>query len=218
MVNVHIMRNRKGSTTVEAAMIFPIIFFIVIALIYVSIFLYEQAFLKSLADRAAEKGVNMWNSGSDMYIGLVQPKDFEEIDPYWRLIDLEKNTKEDNIETYIKEELEKYSIIKSKDSKVRNTTEIEVNANVKNYVIYKKLTVDISKKIKLPIGNKLSDFGIDNTITISVCSEAIVNEPAEFIRSTDFAIDITKRIDNATGNNVQKVMDKVNGFISNIKK
>ena len=35
-----------------------------------------------------------------------------------------------------------------------------------------------------------------DTITIRVHSEAVVNEPVEFIRTTDFALDVVKEIDN----------------------
>lgn len=212
------LKSKKGSMTVEASLIFPIIFLAVIALIYITVFLYEQAYVKSIADRAAQRGAAIWkNPKSDMYLSLVELDDFKENDPYWRLVDLNKDTKEDKIEAYIEGSLSQYSILQSRDKKgAMNTTDIEVSAKVKNYIVYKKLTVNVKKNFKLPIGNALSIFGIDNTVEISAKSEALINEPAEFIRSTDLAIDVGKRIDSATGNNVQKIMDKVNGFLKGI--
>lgn len=213
------LKSNKGSTTIEAALIFPIIFLTIITLIYVSIFLYEQAYVKSLADRAAERGAAIWkNPESDMYISLVKLGDFKYNDPYWRLIDLNKSSKEKKIGEYIKRSLDEYSILRSRDKEgPMNTTDIAFSAQVKNYIVYKKLTVTVDKKFKLPLGNGLAFLGIDNTIKISAKSEALVNEPAEFIRSTDLAIDMGKRVDALTGNHLEKTMDKVYKFLKGIK-
>lgn len=215
---MYCLKSNKGSTTIEAALIVPVIFLSIIALIYVSIFLYEQAYVKSLSDRAAQRGAAIWkNPKSDMYLGFVRLSDFEENDPYWRLFDTNKSTKEEKIEQYIKESLKTYSILQSRDKDVpMNTTDIEFSAQVKNYIVYKKLIVTVNKKFKLPIGSALNIFGMDNTFVISSKSEALIHEPAEFIRSTDFTIDMGKRIDAKTGNHMQKIMDKVNGFLKGI--
>lgn len=212
------LKSNKGSTTIEAALIFPVIFLTIITLIYVSVFLYEQAYVKSLADRAAERGAAIWkNPESDMYISLVKLGDFKYNDPYWRLIDLNKSSKEKKIGEYIKKSLDEYSILRSRDKEgPMNTTDIEFSAEVKNYIVYKKLTVTVDKKFKLPVGNGLAFLGIDNTIKISAKSEALVNEPAEFIRSTDLAIDMGKRVDALTGNHLEKTMDKVYKFLKGI--
>lgn len=212
-------KNNKGSTTVEAALIFPFIFLSIIALIYVCIFLYEQAYVKSLADRAAERGAAIWkNPSSDMSISLVKLEHFKENDPYWRIYDNNENPKEKKVEQYLKNSLNEYSILQSRDKEARmNTTDIEFSADLKNYVVYKKLVVNVKKKFKLPIGNALSIFGIDNTVVIEAQSEALINEPAEFIRNTDFAIDMGKRIDAATGNNFEKIRDKALKLINDIK-
>lgn len=212
------LKRNKGSMTVEASLIFPVIFLAIIALIYITVFLYEQAYVKSIADRAAERGAAIWkNPKSDMYIGLVKLNDFKENDPYWRIADTNKATKEAKIESYIETSLKKYSIflMRDKDGNM-DKNQVTVDAQVRNYVVYKKLTVNVKKKFKLPIGNALSAFGLDNIVEISAKSEALINEPAEFIRSTDFAMDVGKRIDDATGNRMEKVKDKLGGFLNGI--
>ncbi|NLL06230.1 MAG: pilus assembly protein [Clostridiaceae bacterium] len=212
-------KSEKGSTTIEAALIFPVIFLTIVSLVYVSVFLYEKAYIKSIANRAVERGAAIWkNPETDMYISLVKPGDFKNNDPYWRLIDLNKTAKEEKVENYIKKHLDEYSILRSRDKKgPMNTTDIEFSAELKNYLVYKKLIVTVDKKFELPLGNGLAFLGINNTVKISAKSEAIVNEPAEFIRSTDLAIDMGKRIDALTGNHLEKTMDKVNKFIDDIK-
>lgn len=216
---MYFLESKKGSTTIEAALIFPIIFLSIIALIFVCIFLYEQAYMKSLADRAAERGAAIWkNPQSDMTISLVKLEHFKDNDPYWRIYDTNKSKKEEKIEQYLKKSLSQYSILQSRDKDApMNTTDIEFSANLKNYIVYKKLVVTVKKKFKLPIGNILNVFGIDNTITIYAESETVINEPAEFIRNADFAIDMGKRIDALTGNNIEKIRDKVTSFLDGIK-
>lgn len=213
------LKRNNGSTTIEAALIFPLIFLSIIALIYVSIFLYEQAYIKSLADRAAERGAAIWkNPKSDMTISLVKLEHFKENDPYWKIYDSQKKLKEEKIEQYLRASLKEYSILQSRDKKApMNTTDIEFSAKLKNYIVYKKLVVTIEKKFKLPIGDALTVFGIDNTVVIQAKTEALINEPAEFVRNTDFAIDMGKRIDAATGNNIEKIIDKVNSFQNKIE-
>jgi len=213
------LKTKKGSTTVEAALIFPVIFLSIITLIYVSIFLYEKAYVKSLADRAAERGAAIWkNPESDMYISLVKLEHFKDNDPYWKLYDSKEKLKKKKIESYIGNSLNKYSILQSRDKDApMNTTDIEYNVEVKNYIVYKKLSVTVKKNFKLPIGNMLSIFGIENTVVIQAKSEALINDPADFIRNTDFAIDMGKRIDGLTGNNIGKIRDKANSFLENIK-
>lgn len=212
------LKRNKGSMTVEASLIFPVIFLAIIALIYITVFLYEQAYVKSIADRAVERGAAIWkNPESDMYIGLVELNDFKENDPYWRIYDTNKATKEAKIESYIENSLKNYSIFLMRDKKGNmDKNQITVEAKAKNYIVYKKLTVTVKKKFKLPIGNALSAFGIDNIVEISAKSEALINEPAEFIRSTDLAMDIGKRIDNATGNHIKNIKDKLASFMKGI--
>lgn len=208
--------NNKGNMTVEAALIFPVIFLIIVALIYITIFLYEQAYVKSLADRAAERGAAVWkNREMNMDIGLVKLEDFRDNDPYWRLYDYNKAAKEKNIEAYINSLLMDYSILKNRDPSGK-ITGISVNAEVKNYIIYKKLSVNVIKSFNLPVGNALSMFGIDRTFTISAKSEALIYEPAEFIRTTDFIIDMGEKVDDATGNNFEKIRNKVVKFLDGI--
>jgi len=213
------LKRNNGSTTIEAALIFPLIFLSIIALIYVSIFLYEQAYIKSLADRAAERGAAIWkNPKSDMTISLVKLEHFKENDPYWRVSDSQEKLKEEKVEQYLRNSLKEYSILQSRDKKApMNTTDIEFSAKLKNYIVYKKLVVTVEKKFKLPIGDALTVFGIDNTVVIQANSEALINEPAEFIRNTDFAIDMGKRINAATGNGLEKIIDKVNSFRNKIE-
>jgi len=213
------LKRNNGSTTIEAALIFPLIFLSIIALIYVSIFLYEQAYIKSLADRAAERGAAIWkNPKSDMTISLVKLEHFKENDPYWRVSDSQEKLKEEKVEQYLRNSLKEYSILQSRDKKApMNTTDIEFSAKLKNYIVYKKLVVTVEKKFKLPIEDALTVFGIDNTVVIQANSEALINEPAEFIRNTDFAIDMGKRINAATGNGLEKIIDKVNSFRNKIE-
>ncbi|OQA16024.1 MAG: TadE-like protein [bacterium ADurb.Bin363] len=210
------LKSSKGSMTVEASLIFPVIFLIIIGLIYITIFLYEQAYVKSLADRAAERGAAIWkNPKCDMQIGLVKLEDFEAKDPYWRFYDGDTDTKEDNIEVYIRNLFEDYSILKNRDSSGK-IDGITVSAEVKNYIVYKKLTVKAIKSYNLPLGNALGIFGIDRTVNISAKSEAIIYEPAEFIRSTDFIMDMGERVDDTAGNHFEKIRDKVISFLDGI--
>jgi hypothetical protein len=79
--------NEKGSFIIEASLIFPIIFFIIIGVLYLSIYIYENVQLYSYANKAANRISYVWtNSHMDIVTGeLDSPGASDGL--YWRLTD-----------------------------------------------------------------------------------------------------------------------------------
>ena len=79
--------NDKGSFVIEASLIFPIIFFIIIGILYLSIYIYENVQLYSYANKAANRISYVWtNSHMDIVTGeLDSPGASDGL--YWRLTD-----------------------------------------------------------------------------------------------------------------------------------
>jgi len=87
-----ILRSKKGSMTVEAALIFPIIFFALLATMYVVFMIYEHAYVQSLANEAAYRGSAVWShSERNMETGYVSVENYGLSlgDLYWRIRDSE---------------------------------------------------------------------------------------------------------------------------------
>ncbi|GAE88793.1 TadE/TadG family type IV pilus assembly protein [Acetivibrio straminisolvens] len=187
------IKDNRGSFTVEAAIIVPTVILTMFALILISEFLYQKSCIQAIADRTAQRGAEIWNSPSkDMIFGQITLDNMDDIDLYWRIWEMKKRKKkkEEKIEGYVGYLL--------KDSPVLGEPiDLEINAGiVEDYIVYKKLRVSVEAKYKNPFLSLLKVFGIKNTITIKAHSDAIINEPVEFIRTTDFALDVVKEVDN----------------------
>lgn len=187
------IKDNRGSFTVEAAIIVPTVILTMFALILISEFLYQKSCIQAIADRTAQRGAEIWNSLSkDMIFGQITLDNMDDIDLYWRIWEMKKRKKkkEEKIEGYVGYLL--------KDSPVLGEPiDLEINAGiVEDYIVYKKLRVSVEAKYKNPFLSLLKVFGIKNTITIKAHSDAIINEPVEFIRTTDFALDVVKEVDN----------------------
>ena len=101
-----------------------------------------------------------------------------------------RKTKQSKIEEYTKYLMSRVSILDKPET-------LDVTARMEtDYIIYKKIRVTVEAEYKNPFAPVLRVFGLKDTITIRVHSEAVVNEPVEFIRTTDFALDVVKEIDN----------------------
>ncbi|HAA43329.1 MAG TPA: pilus assembly protein [Ruminiclostridium sp.] len=210
------LKNNKGSITVEATIIVPVVIFTVIALILIGEFLYQHSYIQSVADRTACRGAEIWNNPSkDMIMGYISKDKMKDVCLYWRIPFLEsskaRNTKQSKIEEYTKYLMSRVSIL-DKPETLSVTARMETD-----YIIYKKIRVTVEAEYKNPFAPFLRVFGLKDTITIRVHSEAVVNEPVEFIRTTDFALDVVKEIDNGLfkgkGNEIVKDVRKGIGSI-----
>lgn len=211
-----ILKSDRGSLTVEATIIVPVVIFTLIALVFIGEFLYQQSYIQSVADRTAARGAEVWNNPSkDMIMGYISKDKMKDVCLYWRIPVLEsskaKNVKQSKIEEYTKYLLSRVSIL-DKPELLNVTAKMETD-----YIIYKKIRVTVEAEYKNPFAPVLRVFGLKDTITIKTYSEAVINEPVEFIRTTDFALDVVKEIDNGffkgKGN---EVITDVREGISNI--
>ena len=199
----------RGSFTVEASIIFSTIFFCLIALIYLCLLLYQQAYIQSLAGTAVERGVLIWNNPTrDINTGKVSKRDLSNGGLYWRLWDTNHNQKIEKVRDYIKSNLKTYALLGNSSAKS------QVKVELTNYIIYKKLTVEILYYQDLPLGNFLKIFGLKKSFPVHVVAEAVINEPVEFIRNTDFAIDLGNEV---TGGKISEVGPKITDIINSMQ-
>lgn len=180
---------KKGSATVEASLIFPVIFLIGVAIIYFSMILYQKAYIQSLADNASQKGAASWtNPKTDIYTGNVPKASLGDGGLYWRLFDFSSEAKRKKIEEYITNRIAAHAAMGLSKPPV-------VSVELDNYVVYKVLKINIDVSYKIPVGNLLKMFGLSNEYRFSAKSSAVIHEPAEFIRNTDFVLDTERKFE-----------------------
>ena len=203
--------NNRGSITVEASIVFPVVFLAVIAIFYICMLMYQQTYVQSVANDAAERGAAMWNSpAKDMFMQRMSKIGIKDIQPYWRFHDGSEAGKSNKVIQFINYRIEEYSVMGK-----GNKAEIEFKPDDK--IIYKKLIVVVTQKYKIPLSGLLKPFGIGTEWEVTGKAEAVISEPVEFIRNTDFLLDTAKELDNKlSGGKLGQLKEKVVGTISSL--
>jgi hypothetical protein len=209
-VNIKQFRDEKGSSIVEAAIIFPLIFLVIMAVIYISIIFYQRTYIRAAADLGAKRAASVFdNQRKDFATGAVKITDLGAGGLYQGIYDFNEDEKIRKAEETIKSWTSGLSIIKS----VEETVKVEPV----NYIIYKKIRVDIEEKYHIPFGKFLSIFGMSEYFTIKASSEETVNSQAEFIRNVDFLIEVENEL--AEKNKfLGSLNDKYNSFLEQANK
>ncbi|MCR4434865.1 MAG: pilus assembly protein [Clostridiales bacterium] len=190
--------SQKGSIVVEASLIMPVILMCVFAVLYFAVLLYQQVCLRSIADRAVEAGKAFWdNPRKEMETGGIGKGDINGQGLYWRFFDTQKGYKLEKIKNYAEDTLNGGTGKKAysaggpglfQNAGGEGHTEIQVD--IKDYVIYKKLTVSIEETYRIPVGSLLKGFGIGESYRVKAESSAVFNDPVELIRDVDFLTEV----------------------------
>ena len=182
-------RHNKGSITVEASIIIPIVILSISAAIYMGLLLYQRALVQSAAEMAAEAGAAAWASGiSEIGTGKLTGDSFGEIKLYRRLFDGDRETRLECIENYAMTMASRNELLRPVAS--------EAEAVLRDYAVYRRLEVRIVKQYSLPLGKFLRIFGGSDTVGICVKATSSIDEPVEIVRTTDFILDLEKKLEN----------------------
>lgn len=208
-VDVRNNKGENGSATVEASIIVPLVILSIVAAIYMGLLLYQRALVQSAAEAAAEAGASAWSSGNCNVV-LVKPDkgSFEKFKLYRRLYDSDKESRLKNIEEYALNMAGRHELIQPVES--------SAEAVLRDYAVYRKLEVKICKTYSLPLGKFVKIFGGSETIKIEVKAISTIDEPVELIRTTDFIIDIEKKLENQFPQ-IKDLGEKTRSAINDIK-
>lgn len=203
------IRSNRGSMTIEAAILFSLIFFCIMAIMYAGMLLYQQAYLQTLVNRTAHMGALTWHSPQrDMFIGRMSESDLNNKDLYWRIRDFSKEDKETKALNFINFQIRAFDLL--------NTEPEEIRATIENNIFYSKLIVRATQTYYLPMGKLLGFLGLDEALALRAECTAIIKEPAEFIRTTDFVVDTGKELDRRTGGHIQNSGESIGKTISDM--
>ncbi len=171
----NIIYIEKGSITVESCIILPLVFLVVISLIYMSLLLYERVVLQCALNNGIKQGKTiMENTGAGHNL-------------YWRLYDKDRDAKIEAIRQATFDYLYNNSIL-------RGTSDKSVDIGISNYLLYKKINICIESSYYLPAGGLLGKLGLKEYFKMQAEGTALIKEPVEFIRNTDFALEAYNRV------------------------
>ena len=204
---------KDGKIIVETAIIFPLVFLAVIAVLYICMILFERAYMQSLADLAVQRGAILWkNQEKDIMLGSIDKEDLKRGGLYWQLIDFQNKEKKQKVEDFILQRMVQHKLIMPAE---RPTIFIDSQS----FIAQNKLNVKIERKFKIPPGRLLKIFGITPFYTISVKAEAVIDQPSEFIRNTDLILDIEKDLETKYpeyGKMIRKIREGMNEMENDI--
>lgn len=208
-------RSNKGSMTVEAAVVIPVVILCITAVFFMIILMYQRACLQALTDIAAERGAACWNNdGRDIATGKTSLKDLREQGLYWRIYDAAKEDKERKIEEYIASETGKRDVLTAESR--------ESSTGMRNFVIQKRIEAKVKWNYRIPALKYLSLFGIERYSSADAAAVSSVNDPAELIRNTDFVIDLERELEmkypaiREIGDKARKVMSDIKERVKNL--
>ena len=181
--------KEKGSFTIEASLIFPVIFILTVLLIFISIYIYEKVTLYYAASQAAERAAYYWNnSHQDPVTGEFSLNEYDGL--YWRmnddriiegLLNIVSNKPSLTIQlndlSGSNDELARKKLIRTAGTIAK---EIQGTITYQNHLLERKIIVELESPLKIPafVGNLIGHI-------IKAKAEATVTDPVEFIRTVD---------------------------------
>jgi len=173
----------RGSYTVEAALILPIILFIIIGLLYLGFYLHDMVKIQSKLDETSLKGREFIQYETDLYTGLVHYSSYRErtfLYPYF----VDFSEKENTLTTYLRKQFDAGLFITKIDF-----TKVSVASNKISLLVQGHIEIPFQEVIQL-----LFPTGID----LQKESQVEIHNPVEFIRIFDVfsgALEKVKYID-----------------------
>jgi len=206
-------RNREsGSVILEACIVFPVIFCVIILIIYLGNVYFQKAQIDSYVQQYAVLGAQcVVNPQLEEVRKTNQaPTKIDNCEPYRYIISALGVGSIGDLEDHIAEEMTKeidnsvvsfFMTMKAKRTEATNT------AKYNNYIVYGTFETNVSYEIELPGSWLLPKQNLDFTSH----AEVAVDDIPEFIRNTDMVVDMF--IDTELGEKIESLFDKVNDFL-----
>ncbi len=155
----------KGSMTVEATFLFPMIFFIILAILNMAFYFCDMCKVQGVLDQYAKRQAVCTKE----HRSLEKERDYEKIADtgiFWCMAD--NSQAEAELKAAVKEKIEEKSLV----SKVEK---------VETQVTAQKVFVKVKIKCPLWIGN-IKEWVSGVPLEYTLATEIMVHDPAEFVR------------------------------------
>jgi len=193
------MQNKKhcrGSSTIEIAIIMPIVFALILASVMLFLILYQKALIQNVAENMAESLSRHWNYKSltfkeEVENGAYTKNTYSEREVYWDLKFWTYGRKKADAEKYIKEKVMYLGPLKPARTNGRPDGHVDVSVNYK-YGLITTVTVNIAAHYKVPGSGLLKLAGLDDLLIIRGEAQAQVYNAKNMINTTDYVIQLIR--------------------------
>lgn len=209
------IKSENGLVIVEAAIVFPVMFFVLFFIIFAGNMYYEQAKIDKIVMVNAIKGAQYvtdpYLSNIDKGESIPTQSDEMKVEPYRYIFSGTTIAKiEDELSENVKKEISDGGLIFFSNSRANVIgSDNEKIAKYNNYVVYSTFVVQVNYEVNFPI----SFFGATPTAArLSSRAEVSVNDAPEFIRNVDMVVDMLDGT--STAKTIKGFFDKINTFIN----
>lgn len=178
----------KGSFTIEASMIFPIVLLALVAFLFIGIYVHEVTSLQAIANKLSSETSELTY----------------------------KYSEEELIKKVIEEVIEEVNKLTIRDLMLQQG-EVTVDCKISKQLLSSQIELTITKTFMTPI-KRLNQFMKDTSISkiqMQVHSTCKFNEPTRFIRAIDFMDDVTSEVTvtNDLKENYRDMMNQIKEII-----
>lgn len=191
-MKVHRGGYSRGSLTVEAVLIVPIIIFVMFWLVNIAFVLYQYAALQAIANQAVEAAQRGWdNTAKDIQTGCLEESgELGDEDIYWGVWDRNQPLKESSLKAWALKRVNKDPVMDIFTGASRQES-VKVEVSIKNIVgLRRSITVRITDGRRTLFSPVRSMFGFDLTNHVVVVSRGALQDPAELIRNLDWGAEL----------------------------
>lgn len=232
-MNIKLIREEKANALIENVIILPLILFVIFFMILASFIVHDRATLDAAVSRGAVYATkciadpfysrlisdNNTSAGSlDATISDPSSIVFKTkksitdtsgigINPYRYLTSSYKKTISDTVKTEV------VNIVNATKIPWQKIPTDNIKCEVKNYVVYQKVTVTAKSEYPLPAFFKT--IGLPDKIEYSATAVASVTDPDELIRNADLVVDLM--VQSGLTNKLAGVKSKLDTLVDKIK-
>lgn len=191
------MYKVKGSYTVEAALILPLIFFIIIGLIYLGFYVHDSVKIQSIIDETLIKARNLVQRDADISTGTVDYEAYLNrnlLYPYFS----DFKDKESEIKTYMLDRLNSGLFI----AKPKN-----INIKVESFDIH----IEVEAEMEFPF-TQMEYYFSKSSEAITWTNKNNTQTPMEFIRIFKVFSSVSE-----SSQKVEEAINKLRNIINTVK-
>lgn len=178
-----LLHNQKGTFTLEASMIFPVIFLCTLFFLFTGLLIFHKVHVAYVTFSGSERLAHVWdNSYKDPFTGAFDPDQRDGL--YWRW-------QEGNLLSLLRSQPASISIRTDSANEANSLTErklqrlneyfppgMDGEIHLKNGWLEKKISVRLAQRFRLPVG--LTGI-LGNTWEVE--AETLIVDPVEYIRN-----------------------------------
>lgn len=202
----------RGSLTVEATLLVPVIIFVLFWLMNLTFVLYQYATLQHLANQAVEAAQAGWdNTSKDIRSGrLENARQLDDEWLYWNVIDRDRHIKERSLKQWIQKRTRQDALM-TLFTRPSGRNGLSVEVRTRNTLSLRRIIeVKITDNRPTLFSPLRSLFGLKLIDSVTVVSRGTIQDPAEFIRNLDWGADVySEHINDHPGGNLAGITQKI---------